>query len=651
MSEKQADFTDFMDDKNASAIRVPDLDWLALSDKDVKNIPVPMNIEIIPQLQENWKRTGEASATLIPNSIRSEETAPSDKITEQSIRDVVMAAKKEMMNGSTGKALATKLAALYPKNLIKAAKEDLIKLANEQGLLGKVYVDISPYDSCEEAARLLGPSRIRLAKFVVGKPRRHICSSHLGGYCKELRKSVVEAMDYNKDILADYTTHLRTAGMIGPEDVIDSKDMLRSALLKAAESKMPKIQPIKESTSKLAKLSKEDALKVDNAFANHLMKEAMDAEGDKERVRFMEARPFIAFIQDEMLKGKIGNSLKESVLKRFAPDIIQKFSNELRKVASLQGLMGNLYVDVSYYDSPEDAVRAIKTASTNPNYIMQSVRLSDFDDTLRRVASKTGCTVLPRDGKIDSKIASSYIDDLQFTQRISSDQAEKSRKRIASGDNVLKVLKDTYASSINYKRPVKVGGVQASFYQEPTTVKHTVDRGKLKEATYKAVEAGFSIDKIETKLAAQIPTAEAVGLVRGVVASVKEIDANVLDNCSTDKYQISLGATIKKASKCAGCVMSTDAGCLKQGFKFTAAKKVTPGKEKPMVGVDPKTEKVELPENPDEVQKTIQEEFDLPPHGSLNINIDLDNMRSYDKDASFDIGFSTDGIDLNLETK
>ncbi len=649
--QKQADFTDFMDEKNASAIRVPDLDWLALSQEDVKNIPVPINIEIIPQLQENWKHTGEASPELIPNTIRSEEVGPSDKIDEQSIRDVVMSAKKEMMNGTTGKALAFKMAALYPKNLIKAAKEDLIKLANEQGLLGKVYIDISPYDSCAEAAKLLGPSRVRLAKYVVGNPRRHVCSSHLGGYCKELRKDVVASMDYNPEILADYTTHLRTAGMIGPEDVIDSKDMLRSALLKASESK-PKDQPKqeKEATSKLAKLSKEDALKVDSAFAAHLMKEAAEAEGNLEQNRFLEARPHIAFIQNEMLKGKIGNSLKESITKKLAPDVVAKFANEIRKVASLQGLMGNLYVDVSYYNSPEEAIKAIKTAFTNPNYIMQSVRIGGFDDTLRKVASATGCRVLPRDGKIDTKIASSYIDDLQFTQRISSDKAEESRKRIASGDNTLKVLKDTYASSLDYKRPVREGGLKASLYQEP--IKHTVSRDKIKEAALKAVEAGFSIEKIEGKIASQISTVEAVGLVRGIVASVKEIDANVLDNCASNKYQLNIGASIKKASKCDSCVMATEAGCVKQGFKF-AAKKVAPAKDKPVSGIDPKTEKVEFPENPDVAQRTIQEEFDIPPHGSLNINIDLGNMREWDgsKQASLDtdVSFNSDGIDLNLK--
>ena len=128
---EKADMTDFMNDKNASAIRVPDLDWLSLTADDSKNIPVPLNIEVIPQLQENWKRTGEASTNLIPNQTKSELGASSDKVTEENIRDLVYAAKKDMMKGITGKALAQKLASTYPKNLITAASEELKKLISE----------------------------------------------------------------------------------------------------------------------------------------------------------------------------------------------------------------------------------------------------------------------------------------------------------------------------------------------------------------------------------------------------------------------------------------------------------------------------------------------------------------------------------------
>ena len=70
-----------------------------------------------------------------------------------------------------------------------------------------------------------------------------MCSSHITGYCKELRKNVVASMEYTEDVLKGYTTHCRMAGLIGPEDVIDSKDVLRAAFLRSAQDKAP--EPIK----------------------------------------------------------------------------------------------------------------------------------------------------------------------------------------------------------------------------------------------------------------------------------------------------------------------------------------------------------------------------------------------------------------------
>ena len=658
-SDKKPDMMDFMEEKNSSAVRVPDLDWLALAANDVKNIPVPLNIEIIPQLQENWKRTGEASTNLIGGTIRSEEISASDKISAETIRDVVYSAKRDMMKGITGKALAQRLASTYPKNLIRAASEELKKLAGEQGLLGNVYIDITPYDSCADAAKLLGSGKIKMAKYVVGNPLRHMCSSHTTGYCKELRKSVVASMDYSDELLKAYTNHLRIAGIIGPEDVIDSKEMLRSALMKSVENKDS--SKVVEPAEQKMKFTKKEADAMENDFKDLLIKEAIQAENNPELVRFMEVRPVLAFIQNEMMKGKIGNDLKEAIGTKFIPAIIEKYAAEIKKAVSLQGLLGNLYADVSYYRDADEATKAIKTAAVSPSYLIQSYQVGQFDDTLNKVAINTGCEILPRDGKINNKIANSYIDDLQFSQRISSDLASVSRRRIEAGDNILGVLRDVFVNSMSYTPRVREGGVKAHFNQN-TTVKYA-HRDKLKEAAYKAVEAGFPIEKIEDKLTQHISTAEAVGIVRNVIASVKVIDANVLSKCVIEKYQFSSDVTLKKASKCGDCVMCSDAGCTKHGLIFANDKsedtksKKTDKKDskkeekgdKPKSDVDVKTEKVLLNENPDIVQMTIRKEFDMPDYVGSNVNVALEKMRGQDK-IGFDIGFSTEGMDDNLKS-
>jgi hypothetical protein len=646
--EKKPDMMDFMTEKNSSAIRVPDLDWLELSNSSGANIPVPLNIEIIPQLQENWKRTGEASTTLIANKIRSEEISPSEKITPETIRDVVYAAKKQMMKGIVGKNLAKKLASTYPKNVIKAASEELKNLAGEQGLLGNVYIDISPFDNCEEASRVLGTNKIRLARYVIGNPHGHVCSSHKSGYCKELRKDVVEAMDYSTDLFKNYTTHLKIAGMIGPEDVVDSKEVLRSIFLRYAEDKKTEYIAPKEEKLNFTKV---EADSLEEGFKDLLIKEATQVETNPALVRFMEVRPIMAFIQNEMLKGKTGNDLKESIHNNFLKEDIKKFAVEIKKVASLQGLLGNIYVDVSFYKDADEAIKAIKNAATNPTYLIQSCKLKAFDGTLKKVALNTGCEFLPANGKISNKIASSYLDDLQFTQRISSDQANFSRKRIEAGENVLNVLRESFLSSINYTPKIREGGITAHFYQEPPR-KYT-RRDSLKEAVYKSVEAGIPMDKIESKLIEHIPTIEAVSIVRGVLASVKEIDANVLTKCAIERYHFSPDISLIKTAKCDDCIMCSSVGCTNQGLVFAKdkgkKKEDSTKKDDPKPGIDKKTEKVLFEENPDIVQMNIRKEFDMPDYAGSNINVALDKMRGQDKLSNMKINFNSEGLDENLK--
>lgn len=626
-----------MREKNASNVRVPDLDWLMLTNEDSKNIPTPHDVEIIPQLQETWGNTDASSAKLISNKIRSEESK-AGKIASEDINGVIDTAKKEMMQGLNGKFLASKLASTYPKNLIAAAKKDLMKLAEEQGLLGSVYVDISPYDSCEQASEVLGKNKIRLAKYVVGEPKRKVCSSHHTGYCKHLGKKVVPSIEYNSSLLYDYTNHLHIAGILKDNERVNTKEELRNAILKSASVREPSTfeandvpeveeeKPIEGSVKDLQKALMSDVEKI--------VPQTSETAGLK---------PVLAFIQNEMLKGKMGEDLKESISHKITNETIKKYASQIKKAVSLQGLLGNVYVDISYYNKPQEAIQAIKNASTSPSYIIQTEPGVEYDNTLEKIANATGCEVLPRNGNIKPVVANSYIDDLQFNSRISSDMAVNARKRIESGDNILGILRDVYKDSMGYSPPVKEGGQTGRFHQN---VSHKyANRDRLKKAVYTAVEAGFPIEKIENKLMEEIPAVEAVGMIRNVISSVKEIDANVLDNCTKEKYQFSHDASLKKASKCNDCVRAIEAGCTALGLKFAAEEKSD------IVSLDPKTEKVLLKENPDVERENVNKEFDMPDYSGSNLNVKLDEMRSQQASESndFNISYNMNGIDMNLQ--
>jgi len=625
-------------EQDKSLIQIPDLDWLVLSRE---NIPGEFPVESIPQLQEAWTHTNEPSTRLVSNAtIKGGESMK--KASQEDISGVVKQAKKEMMMGFSGKQLAERLASLYMPDMIYAAKDELIKLAAEQGLLGKVYIDLTPFDSCHEAANVLGKNRIRTARYVVGNPTRRVCSSHHDGFCKELNKRVKEAMDYSDPILKEYTTHLRIAGVIGASETITSKDNLREAFLRQPERLQDVI------TKEAAPI---DRVQVQKDFSDQLERNATSQQKQASEQRFFAARPILAYMQDQLLKGKAGESLKESIRQKYSSTDITKYAAEIAKVASLQGVLGNIYVDVSYYKTAEDAIHAIKTASTNPIYLVQSYKQHGYDTTLARVASATGCSELPKDGKLDKKVAFSYIKDLQANNRIASNISQGLLNKVVSGECNLSVIKEAFDASLLHKKEIRMGGVQG--IAAPVVCRQALDRTELKQSVVKAIEAGVAIDLIEDKVASMIGTPEAVGMIRKVLASVPEISADCLSKCTSERYDLSRTASIKPTEKCKGCVLKGASSCIKQSTDFTGCidldkaffdlKEATDDKP----NIEEVTVKVQFNENPDVEREDINQKYDMSDEFGSGMNIALDNMREASPGDS-DIDLNNIGIDSHL---
>lgn len=618
---------------NGAGAKVPDLDWASIDIENKDNIPVPMNIEIVPQLSEAWAHRSEKSAKVIPNKVTASWSGK--KITEEDIEGVVNTAKKEMMTGLLGKPLAMRLSSLYPPQLIKASAGRLKKIAEDQGILGNVYVDISPFDTCKDAARYLGKNKIRLAKYVTGKPRRSVCSSHHSGYCNELNKKVADTIEYDKSLFDEYGKHLKVAGIISKDASIESKEDLRTALLSKGSKKKTAAKSKKE-------MPRVDFDEVKKAFDKEITRKSASLDDQQKAARFREVKPVLAFIQNEMLKGHMGGRLKEAIQKKYPENTIRKYADEIKKIASLQGLLGNVYVDISLYDGVEDAIKSIKNAATSPSYVVQTVKKNAYDNADEKVAKVTGCQLLPRDGKIDVKIASSYIDDLQFSNRISSNVASKLKTTLQTGNNVLGILRSAFIASQSYKPQKREAGVQAYFHQAEK--KKYANRDNIKLATHKAIEAGIPLEKIEEKLSTMIPTVEAMGMVRDVLANSETVDANSLSRCTSEKYQFSRKASMKEANKCKVCIYKAAHSCTMQGLKFAASEESAD-----VVKIDPHTEKVVLAENPDVTRDDMAMELDMLDSrwGSGN-SIALDKMRKNSNSDDLNLSYNGEGMDAGL---
>ena len=540
------------------ADQIPDLGWLEIT---VQENPVPVQNNphnIIPQLEEawGWDNYRNPTTNLVPNTILG--TPGVKVVSPDDIEAVSKVTKKAMMNGLKGLALSAHLKENVPGHLLEAAKEELSKLASEQGLLGHVYLDLSPFDTCREAALFLGQGRIKTASVVVGQPSKEASFVDSSGNAREIGKKVVASVEYTPELLASYETMLRNAGYLAADQKITDKETLRLAFING---------PVKD-----IKVHAAEAVPAPAAVDTAAILSVASAENEEAACKtasdmhWTTAKPVLAFIQSEMLAGRIGNDLKSSIQSKFASDVLQSHISDISRVASLQGLMGPLFVDVSYFRSSDEASRAIKSASVRPKYIIAS--RDDGDNRLERVASLTGCKELPRTG-LSVREASSIVRDLELAGGLDAPTAASFHARLASGESTTAIVRDANiaARTAAAAPAVREGGVYAAATQGERTASSNTEetKGSIRTASVVALSRGFSVSTVEEKVASYMPAGEAVTLVRHALYSMDKVPARSLEKCATLRYGLNPNSKIAAAAKCAACVLAVGGVCTKQG--------------------------------------------------------------------------------------
>ena len=533
--------------------QIPDLEWLAVSPGD-NAVPVVNNPHFaVPQLEEawGWESYRNPVTNLVPNTIMGGPGVVA--VSPEEIDATVKVTKKAMMQGLKGPELLAHLRERVASEVIDAATPELVKLASQVGLLGNVYIDLSPFDTTREAALLLGGHKLRTASYAVGAPAKEVSFIDASGKARNIGLTVVASVQYTPELFAKYTTILRNDGRIAADETIKTEEELRTALtadptkdvqVHAAEAVVPAGMPV-DSSEILAAATQESEVAMAHSAS---------------QIRWASAKPVMSFIQSEMLAGKVGMELKAAINGKFTEEAVQGHMGEIARLASLQGLMGPVYVDVSLFKNADEAIKSIKLASSRPKYIIASH--DDDDNRVERVASATGCLELPRSG-VSVREASSIVRDLEGAGFIDSPVAASLNARLASGEATTNILRDAHLARATSVPTVREGGVYMH-YAAGVRSASEVDRGSLRTASVAALSRGFPVSAIEDKVATSVPAGEAVTIVRQALSSMDVVPARSLEKCSTQRYTLNPGAKIACAPKCASCVLKVSGYCTKQ---------------------------------------------------------------------------------------
>lgn len=547
-------------------VKIPDLDWMLLP-KD--NIPTENNVESIPQLEEQWMLNKENTIHYIPN-INAYDVVGSNSRFKEAKEDIISYTKKLMTKGLVGDELSNILSSLYTLDEIKNAEDKLKELADEQGLLGKVYIDMSIFDSCEDALNNIGFDKLKIVKYVIGKPIKKCCRGHANGFCTVLGKKVVDNIKYDKDLLDHYTKYLRIIGNLDEDEKIRDKDDLRKVLLRV---KKPTEKKEKEKESK-AKDVEIDIDEMKDIFRKQVEKKAKDEEREKEVERFLQIRPVLAYVQNLMLKGKTGEDLKECIKNKYSEETLKNCVEELNRIISLQGLLGNVYVDISLYNTSDEAIDAIKNAETSPLFVIQTRKNNDYDDSLERVCKATGCSVLPEDGSVDPNIVLSYLQDLLYSGKISKDVYKDLASKVERKHNIL-VIKEAFDKVDKKKIDIPKGGVKGYSIEavRDNLSKDDTFEKNMSKCINEAFEKGIEIDRIIDKTASLIGSTKSKNIVYDVLYNREKVSADCLSKCDEQEYDLnSKNIMIVKTNKCGSCIYNSSINCLKQNVNFVGEK-------------------------------------------------------------------------------
>lgn len=363
------DLTEFM--KEGSGAGVSNLDWLDVDEKAYQaadTLPKE-NLDIGPDLQALWAHKDESSIKYVPNTGGPKAMVDLSQAhgPVSSSENLVRTARLTIMQTTDARKIRDLLTARFDSTALHQAKSSLASVLAERGLLGRVYVAASDFPDCNRGGNTSAEFVRRHAadaKFVVAKNACGDCLHRqvmAGGasHCGVFHKQIVMDVPFT-DALAEEVEKLQMArGHAVEASTAPAKDRIQKAHLAPftktasfsghAQTPMAPIQSgnVEEKLIAVASLTK----KRDDAA--------------REKMAADRARPIIATLQREMLKGHGPAEVAHALRLAFDQRDLQETQAHWGHIFREAGLYGVIYTTQdSFEDCREGADFLAKRSSS-----------------------------------------------------------------------------------------------------------------------------------------------------------------------------------------------------------------------------------------------------------------------------------------------
>lgn len=454
------DLTDFF--KAGSGTGPANLDWLSVDEKDYQaadRLP-KQNLDVTPDLKALWSHEDKTSTGFVPNTGGPKtmgDLSQEHGMLRKSPEDILRTARLAVMQTLDPKRIQHALTSRYDTEMIKGARTALAGVFAERGLLGHFYIDASDFADCRTGSKKSSEFVRRFAgeaRFVKAKAECEGCIHRQGGnHCAVFHKELVLEVPYTDELAAHVEGIQQAKGKtVQASEGSSPKERIRIALLAqaptaAAFSGRPQAAPKPMASG----VSTSDQL---IAVASLTKKKT---EAEQQKLAAQQARPIVAMLRREMLKGRSKEELSTALRLAFDERDLRATQASWGPIYREAGLYGAIYTTQdSFEDCREGAdflakhgstVRAIVAGSKCDSCIFSKVgRCLMYGRKLVKDASEV----------LTPEVAAQVLDEHKLAGRL-----PHGAERMNWGQDPASTLKALHEAAMSPK-PVTAGNLRAT---------------------------------------------------------------------------------------------------------------------------------------------------------------------------------------------
>jgi hypothetical protein len=344
-------------------VGLSDLSWLDVDPDDYhKAEALPkQNLDVIPELQRALTFNDGNVPSLIPlrphTMVNTNPLDPPGTPARNMAKEIVNRVAGYLISGLSTRQIGEKLRLEFSPSQIRDASSGIETILTERGLIGNVYIDAHHFPRCAQDSddKRFVASRAKSAKFVLTKQECTGCVHNRGGMCSNLHKRLVEHVPYDRQNFAHYAVQLASQGRVDKQGLgaaVHGSDEDRKRFLKNGFCSSP-VNFKRDYMSGLTLRHQDQEVKpavTEQQMAAVLAKPAQQVP--------TLSRAFIAASKHIMLGG--------------SPDAIAGSSDpEVRKIASMYGILGHTYIDMDAFGGCSKTLSLISKMDAAPDFVVR----------------------------------------------------------------------------------------------------------------------------------------------------------------------------------------------------------------------------------------------------------------------------------------